>query len=123
MKQLLIVDDLKSNRLLLEKILEPAGYQTISADGGLLGVDLARREQPDIILMDLMMPDVDGYEALQLLRGEEATRNIPVIAITGNAASHDQQRIVAAGFDSYLFKPYKIRDLLAVISKGLASQE
>jgi two-component system cell cycle response regulator DivK len=117
MTRVLIVDDIALNRLLLERILQPRGFETLSADGGEAGVSIARTERPDIILMDIQMPDISGYDALQMLRKDESTKAIPVMAVTGNATENDMERLGNAGFNASLFKPFRIPDLLTLVSR------
>ena len=122
MATVLIVDDIELNRLLLERILATRGFRTISADGGRMGVDLAQSHKPDLILMDIQMPDLSGYEALDLLRSDPATSTIPVMAVTGNATESDRQRLDNAGFNASILKPFHIPDLLDLVS-GLAGTQ
>ena len=117
MKSILIVEDNLLNLNLMETILDANGYNWYSAENGKLGVELAKEKIPDLVLMDLHMPIMDGYSALECLREEESTRTIPVIAVTGNATSHDRQKIIAHGFNDYVVKPYTIEDLLAAIAR------
>lgn len=119
---ILIVDDVEPNRILLDRILTPRGYRTLIACGGAEAVTLATSELPDLVLMDLQMPEVDGYQALRQLRSDDLTRVIPVVAITGNALQQDEERINRAGFDDYLFKPYQIKDLLNIVSAQLQNR-
>ncbi|MBV1876528.1 MAG: response regulator [Pseudomonadales bacterium] len=120
MKKIQIIEDNLANQVLLDKILSANGYETSAANSGEGGVKLAQSNLPDLILMDLQMPVVDGYKALIMLRQDKKTRHIPVIVITGNAMHHDKQSIKAAGFDAYIFKPYKIDELLQTVSKTLS---
>lgn len=122
MSTVLIVDDIELNRLLLERILVPKGYQTVSADGGWEGVNLARRLKPDLILMDIQMPDLTGYEALKLLRDDSETSAIPIMAVTGNATESDQHKLDNAGFDASILKPLNIPELLELVSMLAARQ-
>ncbi|XOV87545.1 MAG: response regulator [Pseudomonadota bacterium] len=119
MKTVLVVEDNRLNRELMEAILDFNGYSRLSVDDGLLAFKLARTEQPDLVLMDLQMPEVDGYQALEMLRGDDQTRHIPVVAVTGNATRGDIERMEASGFDDIITKPYHIDDVLNVIRRIL----
>ncbi len=104
MKRILIVEDVDLNRDLLVQLLEDE-YEILTAADGATGVELARRERPDLILMDLSLPVVDGWEATRRLKAEEATRVIPVIALTAHAMRGDEELARACGCDDYLTKP------------------
>ena len=122
MKKILIVEDNPMNLELLETILVAKGFEVLSAEGGEASVEMARSEAPDLVLMDLQMPGVDGYAALAAMRADEVTRHIPVIAVTGNAMQHDVNRIESSGFDGYIIKPYKIHALMASVNKALGTE-
>ena len=119
MKTILIVEDNALNRELLEAILDANNYGRLSVDNGASAVELAISNLPDLILMDIHMIGVDGYAALAMIRANEAAAKIPVIAITGNATPDDRQRMVAAGFDDIIIKPYTIDTVLDMISSTL----
>jgi two-component system, cell cycle response regulator DivK len=119
MKKILIVEDNPMNLELLATILGVNDFEVLSADGGKISIEVARTERPDLILMDLQMPGVDGYAALSSLRSDDLTRNIPVIAVTGNAMQHDIDRIESSGFDDYILKPYKIDELISTVREAL----
>ena len=104
MKRILIVEDVELNRDLLVQLLEEE-YELLTAADGAAGVELARRERPDLILMDLSLPVVDGWEATRRLKTDAATRVIPVIALTAHAMRGDKERTLACGCDEYLTKP------------------
>jgi len=116
MSTVLIVDDISLNRLLLERILQPRGFTTLSACGGQEGVELARQHKPSLILMDIQMPDISGYDALAILRADKETSNIPVMAVTGNATEGDRGKLANAGFNAALLKPFNIAELLKHVS-------
>ena len=88
-----------------------AGFEILSAENGLQGVELAQRELPDLILMDVMLPGLNGYDATRRLKGEQTTRHIPIIAITANAAPAERDRALDAGCDGYIAKPIDTRAL------------
>ncbi len=113
MKQprILIVEDNPKNLKLIRDVLQYWGYQVVDAGSGEEGVELATREPPDLILMDLQLPGIDGHEALRLLRREPTTRAVPVVAVTAFAMQDDRDRVALSGFDGFLEKPLSVRDL------------
>lgn len=104
-------------------ILESNGYETAVADNGLVAVEVAKSSHPDLVLMDIQMPKLDGFGALQRLREDELTKSMPVVAISGNAMPRDIEKMRLAGFDDYISKPIKIVDVLDVISRNLVPQD
>jgi two-component system cell cycle response regulator DivK len=121
MSRILIVEDNPANMTLATFLVQSAGHVVISATDAEAGLTLARREQPDLILMDIQLPGMDGLEATALLKRDDATRAIPVIAVTALAMKGDEQRIRAAGCDGYIAKPLAYRDLFAIISTHLSA--
>jgi two-component system cell cycle response regulator DivK len=119
MSKVLIVEDNPANLTLATFLLQSAGHAVISAPDAEAGLTLARDEQPDLILMDIQLAGMDGLEATALLKRDEATRAIPVIALTALAMKGDEERIRAAGCDGYIAKPLAYRDFLAMISAQL----
>lgn len=115
MASVLIADDIRLNRLLLERILSPRGFGTLTACNGREAISLARTWQPDLILMDIEMPELDGLQALDQLRAMPSTREIPVIAITGNVLGGNRSHLVQAGFDASLYKPFAVEKLLELV--------
>lgn len=107
---ILIVDDNENNRKLARDVLEFAGFDTVVATGGVEGVALAMEHKPDLVLMDIRMPDLSGTEALKLLREDSRTAAIPVVALTSSTMRGDEQRFIAEGFDGYLAKPISVRE-------------
>ena len=107
----LIVEDNPRNLKLVRDVLEYAGFVVLSADEGEAGIELARARRPDLILMDVHLPGIDGVEALARLRADGATAAIPVVALTAYAMKEDRARFEAAGFDGYLEKPVNVREL------------
>ena len=107
----LIVEDNARNLKLVRDVLEHAGYAILEAGDGEAGVELAREQRPDLILMDVNLPGIDGVEALARLREDPATAAIPVAALTAYAMKDDRARLIAAGFDGYLEKPVSVREL------------
>ena len=119
MAKVLIVEDNPANMTLAIILLESAGDSVITATDAEAGLTLARLEQPHLILMDIQLPGMDGLEATTLLKHADATRRIPVIALTALAMKGDEERIRAAGCDAYIAKPLAYRDFIAVVSAQL----
>jgi two-component system, cell cycle response regulator DivK len=109
MTVVLIVEDNPRNLKLVRDLLEHLGYRTLEATTAEDGLALAREHRPDLVLMDVQLPGVDGVEALVRLRADPATSGIPVVAVTAFAMKDDRARFVAAGFDGYLEKPIDVR--------------
>jgi two-component system cell cycle response regulator DivK len=120
MANVLIVEDNPANMKLATFLLQSAGHSVLSATDAEAGLTLARGEQPNLILMDIQLPGMDGLEATVLLKRDTATRAIPVIALTALAMKGDEERIRAAGCDGYIAKPMGYRDFLATIAAELA---
>ena len=120
MANVLIIEDNPANMTLATLLLQSAGHSVIAARDAETGLTLARAQQPDLVLMDIQLPGMDGLEATALLKGDEATRDIPVVALTALAMKGDEERIRAAGCDGYIAKPLAYRDFLATISWHLA---
>jgi two-component system cell cycle response regulator DivK len=119
MPRILIVEDNEMNRDMLSRRLERRGYQVITAIDGNHGIAAAQAESPDLILMDMSLPEVDGWEAARRLKSDGATRHIPVIALTAHAMSSDRQKALEAGCDEYETKPVEFPRLLAKIQAML----
>jgi len=119
MHRILYVEDNFQNKRLVRKILKAKGYEVIEADDGEMGVELAASEIPDLILMDISIPKMDGIEATRLIKANPETEKIPVVALTANAMRGDRERFLAAGCDDYLPKPISTPDLLRVIKEHL----
>jgi two-component system, cell cycle response regulator DivK len=119
MATVLVVEDNPANMTLAVFLLESAGHTVLSATDAEAGLTLARDEQPSLILMDIQLPGMDGLEATVMLKQDDATHTIPVIALTALAMKGDEERIRAAGCDGYIAKPLAYRDFLAVISAQL----
>src|SRR5262245_6489769 len=117
---ILIVEDDEKNRKLARDILIHRGYRVAEAETGEAGVRLAQELVPQLILMDLQLPGIDGIEALRRLRDDPATRAIPVMAVTASAMHHDRHKIVAAGFDANQSKPISLRSFLEAVADLLA---
>ena len=121
MAKILVVEDNSDNMTLAVFLLESAGHTVLSATDAELGLTLARVEQPNLILMDIQLPGIDGLEATALLKRDNATRTIPVIALTALAMKGDEERILAAGCDGYIAKPLRYREFLAAVAAQLAT--
>jgi CheY-like chemotaxis protein len=113
MTTILIVEDNEMNRDMLSRRLERKGYQVLMAVDGEMGIELARSGAPDLILMDMSLPVVDGWEATRRLKADEALRHIPVIALTAHAMANDRDKALEAGCDDYDTKPIELPRLLA----------
>lgn len=119
MPKILVVEDNPANLNLATFLLRSAGHIVLSAMDAESGLTLAREEQPDLILMDIQLPGMDGLEATALLKRDKATHAIPVIALTALAMGGDEERIRAAGCDGYISKPMRYREVLAAIAAQL----
>lgn len=115
--RILYVEDNFQNKRLVRKILSARGFEVIEADDGLTGVEVATRELPDLILMDISLPGIDGVEATQRIKAFDGTTKIPIIALTANAMRGDRERFIAAGCDDYLPKPISTAELIEMIHK------
>jgi two-component system cell cycle response regulator DivK len=117
---ILCVEDNPQNMRLVRKILTSAGYKVIEAEDGLSGIDTAVQHKPNLILMDVNLPDIDGLEAASRLKAIPAMAQVPVIALTANAMHGDRERCLAAGCDGYIPKPITKNELLNTVSHFLA---
>ena len=122
MAKILVVEDNPANRKLTTFLVESAGHTVTCAEDAETGLALARAEQPDLILMDIQLPGMDGLQATALLKQDDATRAIPVIALTALAMKGDEERIRAAGCDGYIAKPLAYRNFLEVVSTHLQKE-
>jgi two-component system cell cycle response regulator DivK len=120
MSTILIVEDNEKNMKLVRDILRHDGHATLEATSGADGVRMASAERPDLILMDIQLPDIDGIEALRRLREDRALDAVPVIAVSASAMPEDQKKIVASGFDAFITKPIQLRQFLATVQRFLA---
>jgi two-component system, cell cycle response regulator DivK len=116
---ILIVEDNEKNRKLARDVLAFNGYRLLEAETGEAGVRLAREHRPELVLMDIQLPGIDGIAALRQLREDPATQRIPVIAVTASAMTHDRQKIMAAGFDGYQSKPLNVKEFVAAVRRML----
>ena len=115
----LLVEDNPRNLKLARDVLEFAGFAVAVASSGEDGVALASSVLPDVILMDIQLPGIDGYAALEQLRGNHATAGIPVVALTAFAMPRDRERVISSGFDGYLEKPISVRDFPSQVRRHL----
>jgi two-component system, cell cycle response regulator DivK len=120
---ILVVEDNERNLKLLRDVLEYAGYDVRVARTGEDGVTLAVKEPPDLVLMDLQLPGIDGMEALRQLRASPRTADIPVVAVTAQAMKQDRERVLEAGFDGYVEKPISVRAFPEQVRGFLAGGE
>jgi two-component system, cell cycle response regulator DivK len=118
-KRILVVEDTEDNRKIIRDLLTSVGYELIEAVDGGEGVALARSERPDLILMDMQLPVIDGYEATRQIRAVPGLAKVPIIAVTSYALSGDEAKTRAAGCDGYVAKPFSPRQLLAKIREFL----
>ena len=116
-KTVLVVEDNELNLKLLNDLLEYQGYNVIATRLGEPALGLAQQYQPDLILMDIQLPDISGMEATPRLKSDEQTRTIPIIAVTAFAMSGDEARILASGCDAYLSKPFNVAEFLRLIEQ------
>ena len=117
--QILVVEDNEKSMKLFRDVLLATGHRTLEATTGGRAVELATEHSPDLVLMDIQLPDFDGIEALVRLRADERTASVPVVALTAQAMEGDRERFLDAGFDGYLSKPISIRELPAQIRQHL----
>jgi len=113
MKKILLVEDNEMNREMLARRLQKRGFEMLLAEDGLIGVDHAQKQKPDLILMDMSLPNLDGWEASRQLKADPATAGIPIIALTAHAMAEDREKALAAGCDEFETKPVDLASLLA----------
>ena len=116
---ILYIEDNCDNRLLVRRVLEAEGYRVIEAEDGLAGMDFVQSETPDLVLMDINLPELDGYEVTKRLKQSPAMAEVPVIAMTANVMKGDREKTIAAGCDGYIPKPIDIDSLPSQIAKFL----
>jgi CheY-like chemotaxis protein len=113
MKKILLIEDNEMNREMLARRLQKRGFEMLLAEDGLIGVDQARKGNPDLILMDMSLPNLDGWDASRQLKADPATAAIPIIALTAHAMAEDREKALAAGCDEFETKPVDLASLLA----------
>lgn len=116
-EQILVVEDNEKNMKLFRDVLQATGYRTLEATTGGRAVELATEHGPDLVLMDVHLPDINGLEALDRLRADRRTASIPVLAVTAQAMQGDRERFLAAGFDGYVSKPVNIVELVGAVKQ------
>jgi two-component system cell cycle response regulator DivK len=119
MGKVLLIEDNATNLAMARFFLQSVGHTVLSATDAETGLTLARQEHPQLILMDIQLPGMDGLEATALLKKDQATQNIPVIALTALAMRGDEERIRAAGCDGYIAKPMRYREFLAIVAERM----
>jgi two-component system, cell cycle response regulator DivK len=123
MQKILLVEDNEMNRDMLSRRLMRRGFEVIFAVDGQQGVDLAKSERPDIILMDMSLPVIDGWEATRRVKADDATRGVPVIGLTAHAMSGDREKAIEAGCDDYDTKPVELERLIGKIERLLGARK
>jgi two-component system cell cycle response regulator DivK len=118
-KRVLVIEDQEDNRTILRDLLSSVGIEVLEAENGVIGVQTAKDQQPDLILMDIQMPEMDGYEASRQIKAVPALAAVPIIAVTSYALSGDDDKARAAGCDDYVTKPFSPRLLLAKVMSWL----
>ena len=121
MTKVLVVEDNEMNRDMLSRRLVRRGFQVIFAVDGQQGIELARSERPDIILMDMSLPVVDGWEATRRVKSDDATRSVPVIGLTAHAMAGDREKAIEAGCDDYDTKPVELERLIGKMERLLGA--
>jgi two-component system cell cycle response regulator DivK len=114
-ERILVVEDNEKNMKLFRDVLVATGFRTLEATTGGEAVDMASEHTPDLVLMDIQLPDLDGVQALHRLRGNARTATIPVLALTAQAMRGDRERFLAEGFDGYVSKPVNVRELIGIV--------
>jgi len=119
MKKILVIEDNEANLYLIRFILEKSGYEVIEAKEGAVGVELAVKEKPDLVIMDIQLPDINGLEATKRIRASEVDGEIPIIALTSYAMTGDRKKALAAGCTGYIEKPINPETFIAEVEKYL----
>ncbi|MGC1378847.1 MAG: response regulator [Anaerolineales bacterium] len=121
--RILIVEDNEDNQDLMRFLLERAGYEVSTVENGLEGIEAARRDNPDIILMDLSLPELDGWSAAREIKADPVLAKIPLIAVTAHTLAGDRRKALEAGFDSYISKPINIHMFDVTVGKVLEQKQ
>ena len=116
---ILIVEDNEKNMKLVRDVLQAKGYKTLEAVTGEDGVRLAKEHRPELVLMDIQLPGINGIEALRQMRADPATASIPVIAVTASVMASDRRNITDAGFDGYVGKPLNLKEFLDAVARAV----
>lgn len=117
--RILLVEDVEDNRALARLLLETGGFTVVEAHNGAEAVALAKQQPFDLILMDLSLPVMDGWEAMRQVRAQPGMAKLPIVALTAHAMSGDRERVLAAGFDGYIAKPIEVRSFTADVAAFL----
>ncbi|WP_230531547.1 response regulator [Microvirga roseola] len=116
---ILIVEDTEDNRQIMRDVLTNAGFAIVEAHDGLMAVGLAAEVKPDLIVMDIQLPILNGYEAIRLIRADPGLHHVPIVAVTSYALSGDEEKAREAGCNAYIAKPFSPRQLLAIVREFL----
>jgi len=120
--KILYIEDNADNRLLVRRILMVEGYEIFEAEDGMTGIEIALREQPDLVLMDMNLPEIDGYQLTQKMREKPALQDVPIIAMTANVMHGDREKTLEAGCDGYIPKPIDVDALPDQVKRFLAAK-
>lgn len=123
MAVVLIVEDNEMNMKLVRDVLQFKGYETLEATCGREGVRMCIEHLPDLVLMDIQLPDIDGLTAFKEIRANPRTQNIPVLVVTASVMPHDQQRIAASGFDAFISKPINVKSFVQTVGRFVAAHK
>ena len=118
-KRILIVEDDRLSLIVLRQLLMAQGYEILQSSEGWDGINRARNEQPDLIVMDIELPDISGLHATFLLKQDSQTKNIPIVAVTASVAPEDKANVLGTGCDAYIAKPVNMNDLLGTVERLL----
>ncbi|OGA02853.1 MAG: histidine kinase [Betaproteobacteria bacterium RIFCSPLOWO2_02_FULL_62_17] len=116
-KTILIVEDNENNMMLVRDVLQMKGYTVLEATTGTEGVRLAIEARPDLVLMDIQLPDIDGITALAQIRADESAKKIPLLAVSASVMPDEKQKIVSSGFDAYITKPLNMKSFVETVEK------
>ena len=122
MSRVLVIDDETVVGTILRYAFEVKGHETVVADGGRVGIDMARSEHPDAIVLDLMMPSINGYDVLGILRDDEATKQVPILVLTAVTMLRERDRCLSEGADMFMTKPFDPRDVATAVDALLSSE-
>ena len=123
MAVVLIIEDNEMNMKLVRDVLQFKGYKTLEANCGRDGVRMCIEYLPDLVLMDIQLPDIDGLTAFKEIRANPRTQNIPVVVVTASVMPHDQQRIAASGFDAFISKPINVKNFVQTVGRFVAAHK
>lgn len=121
--KVLLVEDNYMNKVLVTEILTLNGYEIIEANSGIEAIKLITTERPDVVLMDLHLPEMDGITATRIIKADESLKGIPILALTAAAAKSEEEDLLNSGFDGYVGKPIEVKKLLEAISKSLKDKK